>query len=404
MTRRRHAPTAPADTLVCRCNGVTRGDVLRAMDRGRGSVQAIAADTAAGASCGSCRKTVARLLRTRGRGSEREALCGCTDLDHEEVRHAIARGDYHTVAQVMRALSWRTPDGCPRCRPALNYYLTCADPAGYRDDPQSRVVGERRHANMQRDGTYSVVPRVFGGVLTPAQLRAIADAAEAHDVPMVKLTGAQRIDLLGVRGDDLPAVWQRLEEAGLISGHAYARGVRNVKTCVGEQFCRFGLADAVELGTEIEEMTWGADAPNKVKMAVSACARNCAEATIKDVGVVAVEEGWDIYVGGGAGMRVRPGRRLTRVDSERELLEHVGAFLQLYREEGHYGERTGHFVERVGMQYAIERVVRDPAGRGRLFRDLTRTQRARQHNPWAELPRGGRDRLVPLSRLRGRPS
>jgi nitrite reductase (NADH) large subunit len=393
--------TAGDRALVCRCNGVTRGEVLRSIARGRRTVQQVSADTAAGVSCGSCRREVARLLRSRSEDEHRAgAVCACTDLDHATLRDAIGRGRYASVDEAMQALGWRNADGCVRCRPAINYYLGCAHPS-YADDPQSRVANERNHANIQRDGTYSVVPRLFGGVVTPEQLRAIADVAERFSVPLLKLTGAQRIDLVGIPAHELPHVWRELGAAGLVSGHAYARGVRSVKTCVGERFCRYGLSDAVAIGIELEQMTWGAYTPHKVKLGVSACARNCAEATIKDIGLVAVEEGWDFYVGGGAGMQVRPGRRLTRVKTERELLEYVGAFLQLYREEGFYGERTADFVERVGLEYVQERLVKDPQGRSMLLGAFYRAQRNAQADPWQEASAADTQTgLVPLSRLR----
>jgi nitrite reductase (NADH) large subunit len=392
--------TADDRTLVCRCNGVTRGDVLRSIGRGRASVQQVSADTAAGASCGSCRREVARLLGKHDNDEEAGAICGCTDLDHAALREAIVRGHYGSVDDAMSALSWRKPDGCARCRPAINYYLGCADPS-YEDDPQSRIANERNLANLQRDGSYSVVPRLFGGVVTPEQLRAIADVAERFEVPLLKLTGSQRIDLVGISADDLPAVWRELGEVGLVSGHAYARGVRSVKTCVGERFCRYGLADAVEVGVELEQMTWGSFTPHKVKLGVSACARNCAEATVKDIGLIAVEDGWDFYVGGGAGMRVRPGRRVARAKNEREVLEYVGAFLQLYREEGFYGERTASFVERVGLEYVRERLVKDPQGRSILLAAFYRAQKHAQSDPWHEAcGSDAKTGLVPLSRLR----
>jgi nitrite reductase (NADH) large subunit len=393
---------AAEHAVICRCNGVTRGEVLRSIERGRRTVQQISADTAAGASCGSCRTEVGRLLGARGCSKDDRigGICDCTDLGHAALREAIARGRYGSIDAVMRALGWRDEDGCARCRPAINYYLGCANP-DYVDDPQSRLANERNHANLQRDGTYSVVPRLFGGVVTPEQLRTIADIAERFQVPLLKLTGAQRIDLVGIPAHDLPDVWRALGEAGLVSGHAYARGVRNVKTCVGERFCRYGLADAIEVGIEIEQMTWASFTPHKVKLAVSACARNCAEATIKDIGLVAVEDGWDFYVGGGAGRRVRAGRRVARVENERELLEYVGAFLQLYREEGFYGERTATFVERVGLAYVRERLVKDPHGRSRLLAAFYRAQRRAQTDPWQDACAANAvTGLVPLSRLR----
>jgi nitrite reductase (NADH) large subunit len=236
-------------------------------------------------------------------------------------------------------------------------------------------------------------------------LRALADTAERHGVSTIKITGAQRVDLLGVQKTQLPAIWSDLNAAGFVSGHAYARAVRAVKTCVGSEWCRYGILDAVSMGVAIEEMTWGSWTPHKVKMGVSGCARNCAEAMVKDFGVVAVENGWDLYVGGSAGYRVRAGKRVARVGSEREVLEYCGAFLQLYRGEGWYGERTGDFVQRVGVDYVRERLVKDPYGRSQLFRTFYRSQHGNQCDPWQEQARGHADDFVPLSRLiRGAPS
>ncbi len=260
------------------------------------------------------------------------------------------------------ALGWKTPDGCQKCRPALNYYLLCAWPQSYRDDPQSRFVNERVHANIQKDGTYSVVPRMWGGLTTPGELRAIADAAEKYAIPTVKVTGGQRIDLLGVKKEQLPAVWADLNRAGLVSGHAYAKGLRTVKTCVGSEWCRFGTQDSTGLGVKIEKMCWGSWTPHKVKLAVSGCPRNCAEATIKDIGVVCVEAGYDLVVGGNGGVEVRVTDHLVRLATETEVLEHVGAFLQLYREEARYLERTAPWVARVGIDY-----VAPPDRRGRRW-------------------------------------
>jgi nitrite reductase (NADH) large subunit len=330
-------------------------------------------------------------------------VCTCTDRTHDEVRDAIVQGGPRPIYALMRELAWRTPDGCEKCRAALNYYFISIFPETYDDDVGARTVNERVHANVQRDGTYSVVPRVFGGVITPAQLRTIADVAERFAIPTLKITGAQRIDLLGIPEESLPEVFAALREGGFVSGHAYARGVRTVKTCVGDDWCRFGLADSMSLGIAIEEMTWSSWTPHKVKMGVSACARNCAEATIKDFGLVMTDGGWDVYVGGSAGLTVRPGQKLARGKSERETIELVAAFLQLYREEGHYGERTGRFVDRVGLDYVRARVVADAFDRSALFDRFFKSQRASQSDPWAKaaVPSG----FVPASRLaRERPS
>ncbi len=228
----------------------------------------------------------------------KQTMCKCTDLGHEDVRRLIKARALKSIPAVMQELGWKTPGGCHSCRPALNYYLLADWPLEYRDDRQSRFVNERNHANIQKDGTYSVVPRMWGGVTTPAELRAIADAADKYGVPMVKVTGGQRIDLLGVKKEDLPAMWADLNAAGMVSGHAYSKGLRTVKTCVGSEFCRFGTQDSTGLGIRLEKLLWGSWTPHKVKLGVSGCPRNCAEATVKDVGIVCVDSGYQISVAG----------------------------------------------------------------------------------------------------------
>ena len=327
---------AMADTeQVCDCNGVSKGRICTAIrSNGLTTLDAVRAHTKASASCGQCTGKVEAILAHLGGAVVHDAdpaMCKCTEHGHDAVRHAIQTHRLTTIAAIRRALGWKTPDGCQKCRPALNYYLVCTWPESYRDDPQSRFVNERVHANIQKDGTYSVVPRMWGGLTTPGELHAIA-AAEKHAIPTVKITGGQRIDLLGVKKEQLPAVWADFNKAGLISGHAYAKGLRTVKTCVGSEWCRFGTQDSTGLGVKIEKMCWGSWTPHKVKLAVSGCPRNCAEATIKDLGVVCVEAGYDIVVGGNGGVEVRVCDPLVRIATEVEVLEHVGAFLQLYRE------------------------------------------------------------------------
>ena len=286
------------------------------------------------------------------------------------------------------ALGWKTPDGCQKCRPALNYYLICAWPQTYSDDAQSRFVNERVHANIQKDGTFSVVPRMWGGLTNSRELRAIADVAEKYAIPTVKVTGGQRIDLLGVKKEQLPAVWGDLSKAGLVSGHAYGKALRTVKTCVGSEWCRFGTQDSTGLGVKIEKMCWGSWTPHKVKLAVSGCPRNCAEATIKDIGVVCVEAGYDVVVGGNGGVEVRVTDHLVRLGSEAEVLEHVGAFMQLYREEARYLERTAPWVARMGIEYVRERVVAGADNRRALHQRFLTSQRMVQNDPWARRAAG----------------
>src|SRR3569623_717465 len=203
-------------------------------------------------------------------------MCGCTDHTLEKVRRAIRERHLTSIRAVMDFCEWRSADGCQKCRPALNFYLLAAWPGEVEDDYQSRFINERAHANIQKDGSYSVVPRIWGGVTTPAELRAIAEVADKYRVPTVKITGGQRIDLLGVKKEDLPRMWGDLNRAGFVSGHAYGKSLRTVKTCVGSEWCRFGTQDSTGLGIKLEKMSWGSWTPHKFKMAVSGCPRSCA--------------------------------------------------------------------------------------------------------------------------------
>jgi nitrite reductase (NADH) large subunit len=373
---------------VCGCNGVSKGTICQAIRaKGLTTLDAVRAHTKASSSCGSCTATVEAILAHLGGAvvhRDDPAMCKCTELGHDAVRAAIVAQGLRTIATVRQALGWKSEDGCQKCRPALNYYLLCAWPESYRDDPQSRFVNERVHANIQKDGTYSVVPRMWGGLTNPRELRAIADAAEKFAVPTVKITGGQRIDMLGLKKEQLPAIWADLTEAGLVSGHAYGKALRTVKTCVGSEWCRFGTQDSTGLGVKIEQMCWGSYTPHKVKLAVSGCPRNCAEATIKDIGVVCVEAGYDVVVGGNGGVEVRVTDHLVRLATEAEVLEHVGAFLQLYREEARYLERTAPWVARVGIDYVRSRIVDDADERRALHQRFLLSQRRMQIDPWAE--------------------
>jgi len=383
---------------VCGCNGVCKGTIVRAiLDNKLFTLEEVRAHTKASSSCGSCTGLVVQILVSTVGGDYSAApklkpMCPCTEFTHDEVRQSILEQSLKTIADVMSFMEWRTANGCHVCRPALNYYLLCAWPGEYRDDKQSRFINERVHANIQKDGTYSVVPRMWGGITNPQELRAIADVAEKFNIPTVKITGGQRVDLLGVRKEDLPAVWRDLNKAGLVSGHAYGKALRTVKTCVGSEWCRFGVQDSTAMGIKIEKMCWGAWTPHKVKLAVSGCPRNCAEATIKDFGVVAVDSGWELHVGGNGGVKVRATDLLCKVKTEAEVLEHCGAFLQLYREEAHYLERTAPWIERVGLAYVKERIVEDPLSRRELYERFLFAQSFAQKDPWAERASEGVDR------------
>jgi len=383
---------------ICGCNGVCKSTIVQSIDSGAHTLDAVRSMTKASASCGSCTPQVEALLALTlgaGYGGEREVrpMCKCTDFTHEDVRRLILEKALHAIPQVMQALHWKTPDGCSSCRPALNYYLLCAWPDTHVEDQQSRFVNERMHANIQKDGTYSVVPRMWGGVTTPDELRAIADAADKYGARMVKVTGGQRIDLFGIRKEDLPGIWADLNAAGMVSGHAYGKALRTVKTCVGSEWCRFGTQDSTGLGIRIEKMSWGSWMPHKFKIAVSGCPRNCAEATIKDFGVICVESGYELHVGGNGGVHLRGTDLLCKVETEAEALEYCAAFIQLYREEARYLERTAPWIERVGLDHVRARLVDDADGRAGLRARFDEAQRTLQKDPWAERAAGAEAHL-----------
>jgi len=375
---------------VCGCNGICKGDIVKAIGEHKlFTLEDVRTHTKASASCGSCTGLVEQIIATTLGGEytatpSEKTICPCTEYTHAEIRRTIVEQNLKSIPEAMKFLEWKTPNGCASCRPALNYYLLCAWPAEYIDDQQSRFINERAHANIQKDGTYSVIPRMWGGVTTPNELRAIADVADKFEIPMVKVTGGQRIDLLGVKKQDLPAVWADLNKAGMVSGHAYGKSLRTVKTCVGSEWCRFGTQDSTGMGIKLEKMCWGSWTPHKFKIAVSGCPRNCAEATIKDFGVVAVDSGWELHIGGNGGVKIRATDLLCKVTSEEEVMEYCGAFMQLYREEGHYLERTAPWIERVGLSYVKQRIVDDAEGRHFLHQRFMTSQTHSQHDPWAE--------------------
>ncbi len=379
----------PDDADICGCNGVCKGKIVETIKaKGLASLEEVRAHTKASASCGSCTGLVEQVIAlTIGEAYARAAvtpMCGCTPLGHDDVRRLIVANALKSIPAVMQALEWRTSCGCAKCRPALNYYLLCAWPGEYEDDGQSRFINERVHANIQRDGTYSVVPRMWGGVTSAAELRAIADVVDKFAIPTVKVTGGQRIDLLGVRKEQLPAVWADLNAAGLVSGAAYGKALRTVKTCVGSDWCRFGTQDSTGLGVKLERFLWGSWTPAKVKLAVSGCPRNCAEATCKDVGIICVDSGYDIVFAGAAGLDILGTQALCRASSEEETIEIIAALVQLYREQGRYLERIYKWTKRVGVDSIKAQVVDHKGKRRALYDRFVVSQRLAQSDPWSE--------------------
>jgi nitrite reductase (NADH) large subunit len=373
---------------ICGCNGVCKGDITRAISKhGLFTLDDVRAHTKASSSCGSCTGLVEALLAsTVGEGYDaspnKQPLCKCTEYSHDEVIATIRDHELKSMPAVRDFLEWKTPDGCAACRPALNYYLLARWPEEYQDDAQSRFINERAHGNIQKDGTYSVVPRMFGGLVKPDELRAIADVCDRYDVPEMKVTGGQRIDLFGVKKEDLPLMWNDLSAAGFVSGHAYGKAMRTVKTCAGKTWCRFGTQNSTGLGVRLEELTWGSWMPHKFKLAVSGCPRNCAEATIKDFGVVCVDSGYELHIGGNGGIKVRVTDLLCKVETEEQVLEYCGAFIQMYREEAHYLERTAPWVERVGLSSIKQRLLEDKAEREALYGRFRLSQEYAQIDPW----------------------
>jgi nitrite reductase (NADH) large subunit len=379
----------PDDAEICGCNGVCKSKITGTISaKGLTTLDEVRAHTKASASCGSCTHLVEQLMAvTLGDAYNPQAvkpMCGCTDFSHDDVRRLIVAKKLKSIPAVMQELEWKTSCGCAKCRPALNYYLVCDWPDEYADDYQSRFINERVHANIQKDGTYSVVPRMWGGVTSSAELRAIADVVDKFNIPTVKVTGGQRIDMLGIHKEDLPAVWADLGKAGFVSGQAYAKGLRTVKTCVGSDWCRFGTQDSTGLGIRLEKFMWGSWTPAKVKLAVSGCPRNCAEATCKDVGVICVDSGYEIHFAGAAGLDIKGTEVLGLVKTEDEALEYIVALTQMYREQGHYLERIYKWAKRIGYDEVRRQIMDDETKRKAYFDRFVFSQKFAQVDPWSE--------------------
>lgn len=353
----------PEKAQVCNCNGVSKGRILEAVRAGQRTLKAVCEATRAGTGCGSCKPQVQAIVEFASDGlvaddpSVHYYVPG-VPLTKPELIKAIKEQGLRSVSAVFKALADGRED--PGSKAGLASLLKTIWGREYEDERDARFINDRVHANIQKDGTFSVVPRIYGGVTTPDQLRRIADVAAKHKVPMVKITGGQRIDLLGISKEKLPEVWKDLD---MPSGHAYTKAFRTCKTCVGTEFCRYGVGDSTALGVEIEKRFQGIESPHKMKLATAGCPRNCSEATTKDVGAVAIEGGkWEVYVGGAAGSRVRKGDVLCIVDSHDAVLKYMGRFMQYYRENAKYQERTYDFVERIGINKLRAVLVDDAEG------------------------------------------
>lgn len=342
-----------AEETVCGCNGVTKGTIVQAiLEQELNTYEEVKTCTKAGASCGKCRGVVEGILaHTLGdsfdAAAEKTGMCVCTTFTRDEVVAEIKAKGLQTPKEVRNVLGFINEEGCPTCRPALNYYMRMLRPEEYEDDKASRFVNERMEGNIQKDGTFSVIPRMYGGTTTGEELIRLGEVAKKYNVPLVKITGASRVGLYGVKKEDVPQVW---EELGMRSGYAYSKSLRNVKSCVGSRFCRFGTQDALGLGIKLEKAIEMVDTPHKMKMGVSGCPRNCAEALTKDFGVICVENGFQLYLGGNGGTEVRECDSFITVKTEEEVVAMAKAYTQYYRETGIYNERTAPWIERIGAE------------------------------------------------------
>jgi nitrite reductase (NADH) large subunit len=369
---------------ICGCMGVTKGQIIKAIqDEGCVSVSQVKACTQATSGCGTCAKMVGVILQAvAGAGfkqEKKEVLCVCVPFAKTQLRQMIQTQKLKSVQEVLDIYGNGT--GCSYCKPALSFIVDEVHCGRHVEDRSARFINDRVHANIQRDGTFSVVPRMRGGVTNPQELRKIADVAEKYNVPMVKVTGSQRLDLLGVKKEDLPKIWAEL---GMPSGHAYAKAVRMVKTCVGTDFCRYGTQNSIETGIRLETELENLYTPAKFKMGVVGCPRNCAEATVKDLGLIGIEGGWQVVIGGGAGKIVRAADILTTVTTNDEAIEMAKVFFQYYRENGEYLERTYDFVERVGLEKIRQETVFAPADVRQGYLDRLAKAKDASFDPWLE--------------------
>ncbi len=374
----------PDHAQICNCNGISKKTIEGAISSGCETVAAIGARTKAGKGCGSCRGLIAQIIEARlGKvsydPSEHYYVPGIP-LEKSQLATQIRAKNLKSVSAVFEALADGKED--PDSKVGLASLLKTIWPGEYQDERDARFINDRVHANIQKDGTFSVVPRIYGGVTTPDELMRIAQAAVKYSAKMVKITGGQRIDLLGIKKDDLPKIWKDLD---MPSGHAYTKAFRTCKSCVGTDFCRYGVGDSIALAQKIERRFQGIESPHKMKLATAGCPRNCSEAYVKDLGAVAIEGGkWEIYVGGAAGGSVRKGDLLCTVDSHDEVLKYMGRFMEYYREHGKYLERTYGFVERVGIDVLKGILVQDSLGICALLDERIEQAVKAFKDPWKE--------------------
>lgn len=349
------------DEQVCGCIGVTKGDIVSAVAGGCNTFEALQKETGCATGCGGC-TSVAKQVFSFVSGAEilsKDALCACTKHSTEEVRQYIRALDkVVSVNDVRGTLDF--DNTCETCGATINYYLSSQFNEAYVHNDEERPHNEKMHANKQRDGTYSIVPQMQGGLTTPKELKTLADIAVKYEVPTIKVTGGQRIDLLGIPKENLNDMWDEMTEVGMEAGYAYGKATRTCKSCVGTDHCMMGTQDSMGLSIKMENAVWSHFMPHKFKMGVSGCPRNCAEVTIKDFGVICTEKGYEIHVAGACGIRTKTCLKDRFFETETQVIEYLKAFVQLYRIEANYLERVMHFEERVGLDY-IQSKLKTPS-------------------------------------------
>ncbi|CDR66867.1 nitrite reductase large subunit NirB [Staphylococcus schweitzeri] len=383
------------DETICGCNGVDKGTIVKAItENGFTTVEEITAKTKAGNSCGKCKPQIGQILQhTLGDdfvAAKPAGICGCTDLTRDQIVTQIRAKGLKTSKEVRHVLNFKNKGGCPKCRPAINYYLNMVYPHDHEDEKESRFANERYHANIQNDGTFSVIPQMRGGVTDADQLIRLGEVAKKYNVPLVKVTGSQRVGLYGLKKEELPLVWDDLD---MRSASAYGKKTRSVKSCVGKEFCRFGTQYTTRLGIRLEKTFEYIDTPHKFKMGVSGCPRSCVESGVKDFGIISVENGFQIYIGGNGGTEVEKGEFLTTVETEDEVIKLCGALMQYYRETGIYAERTAPWLRRLGFEN-VKEVLLDPERQNELFERIMDAKKAVEAEPWEAITSNAQARKI----------
>jgi nitrite reductase (NADH) large subunit len=375
----------PAEMQVCNCNGVSKGKIAACVADGKRTPKAVMDATRAGMGCGSCKSQVKELVSWLSGGEVEDDpsvhyYVPTIPLRKPElIKEVTARG-LKSVSAVFRELGGGVED--PNAKPALASLLSTLWKGEYEDERDARFINDRVHANIQKDGTFSVVPEMPGGICTPEELIRIGEIAKKYAVPLVKLTGGQRIDLVGLKKHELPRIWSDLQ---FKAGYAWGKSYRTCKSCIGIEFCRFGLGDSMGFAQRIERRFRGIDSPAKLKLATAGCPRNCSEAYVKDVGFVAIGEGkWEIYVGGAAGAHIRKGDLLHTAVSEEEAMLLGARFMQFYRENAKWKERTYTFMERLGLERVRAVVVDDSEGVGAALDAAMQASIDATYDPWLE--------------------